>query len=416
MIKKIIFLLTYLITLLIVIVWTYENSDKVDSLKNKLKKYQKKDYSLILEKNENIFIIEANSFNIKTTKVISLEDKTAFVLNRSKNKQFNINNVEIYFQNGYFFSNQSTKRLTLNKNFTLEFDGGIKNIFFFDDKTYSFNSSLEGKCYYASITNLYDGEEVLRSKCLKINGSNETIDFNGLGSSFVEFDDFILLSVGTPATNSNSINLLAQNKDSLFGKILKINKSDLEKNLITPEVFSLGHRNPQGITKYKNKIFSVEHGPKGGDELNILKENQNYGWPFVSYGTRYLYDNDGKKYLINHEIEGFEPPIYSFIPSVGISSLNNCPKILQNYYKKNCLIALSLNGNPLRSGNSLIIFLLDEGLNKVQAVEKISFKPHFALRHFITNEKNEIFVDEDNSIYIAIDNRGIYKFTFTDFR
>ena len=258
--------------------------------------------------------------------------------------------------------------------------------------------------------------EVLRSECLKINGLDETIDFNGLGSSFVDFDDFILLSLGTPTTNSNSINLLAQNKDSLFGKILKINKSDLEKNLITPEVFSLGHRNPQGITKYKNKIFSVEHGPKGGDELNILKENQNYGWPFVSYGTRYLYDNDGKKYLMNHEIEGFEPPIYSFIPSVGISSLNNCPKILQNYYKKNCLIALSLNGNSLRSGNSLIIFLLDEGLNKVQAVEKISFQPNFALRHFITNEKNEIFVDGDNSIYIAIDNRGIYKFTFTDFR
>ena len=416
MIKKIIFLITYLITLLIVIVWTYENSDKVDSFKNKLKKYQKKDYSLLLEKNENIFIIEANSFNIKASKIISLEDKTAFVLNSSKNKQFNINNIEIYFQNGYFFSNNSTKKLNLNKNFTLEFNGGIKNIFYFDDKTYSLNSSLDGNCYYASITNLNDGMEVLRSECLKINGLDETIDFNGLGSSFVDFDDFILLSLGTPTTNSSSINLLAQNKDSLFGKILKINKFDLEKNLITPIVFSLGHRNPQGITKYKNKIFLVEHGPKGGDELNILKENQNYGWPFVSYGTRYLYDNDGKKYLMNHEIEGFEPPIYSFIPSVGISSLNNCPKILQNYYKKNCLIALSLNGNSLRSGNSLIIFLLDEGLNKVQAVEKISFKPNFALRHFITNEKNEIFVDEDNSIYIAIDNRGIYKFTFTDFR
>jgi len=50
MIKKIIFLITYLITLLIVFVWTYENSDKVDSFKNKLKKYQKKSYSLLLEK------------------------------------------------------------------------------------------------------------------------------------------------------------------------------------------------------------------------------------------------------------------------------------------------------------------------------------------------------------------------------
>ena len=110
MIKKIIFLITYLLILSIAIIWTYENSDKVDSLKNQIKKFQKKNYNLQVD-NKNIFNIEANSFNIKTSKVISLEDKTAFVLNSSKNKQFNINNIEIYFQNGYFFQINLQKNL-----------------------------------------------------------------------------------------------------------------------------------------------------------------------------------------------------------------------------------------------------------------------------------------------------------------
>ena len=43
----------------------------------------------------------------------------------------------------------------------------------------------------------------------------------------------------------------------------------------------------------KNKIFSVEHGPKGGDELNLIESKKNYGWPLVSYGTRYMYVNNG---------------------------------------------------------------------------------------------------------------------------
>ena len=75
---------------------------------------------------------------------------------------------------------------------------------------------------------------------------------------------------------------LAQNKKSLFGKIIKINK--ITKNY---KIFSSGHRNPQGLFLDKDNgiVLATEHGPDGGDEVNIIKEGKNYGWPIASYGT-----------------------------------------------------------------------------------------------------------------------------------
>ena len=77
-----------------------------------------------------------------------------------------------------------------------------------------------------------------------------------------------------------------QNLNSLFGKVLSI---DLKTK--KSEVISLGHRNPQGLSKTNNSNFlvSTEHGPKGGDEINIININlqENFGWPIASYGNHY---------------------------------------------------------------------------------------------------------------------------------
>ena len=53
------------------------------------------------------------------------------------------------------------------------------------------------------------------------------------------------------------------------------------------EIFSLGHRTPQGLVVYDNNIIATEHGPKGGDEINKIEYKKNYGWPIVSYGSLY---------------------------------------------------------------------------------------------------------------------------------
>ncbi len=215
---------------------------------------------------------------------------------------------------------------------------------------------------------------------------------------------------------------MAQDKNSFFGKIVEIDTKDLDKiivgqtNDLDIKIFTRGHRNPQGLTKINESFFSVEHGPKGGDELNKIIKDKNYGWPLVSYGTQYDYDEKGKYYEVNHELNSFEEPLFALVPSVGISALNTCPIKLKEYYKKPCLLALSLHGNSLRPGRSIIIYLLNEKMNKVHSLEKILLRDDLKLRHFVTNDKNELYEDKEGNIYISADKKGIYKLSFVHFR
>jgi len=352
--------------------------------------------------------------------VLEINEKTAFVIHGNK-KKFNTQDLEIYTQSGTLIKNLKSYRIRLPDHFTLQRNGGIKTIISYKGKRIALISSSERDCFFASLILIENNQELFRSKCLPEVAKNN--DFNGLGSSNVHFQNSILFSLGTPEKHMSKNSLLAQKDSSNFGKILEIKKPDLEKKImgsngnLNINVFSKGHRVPQGLTILNGEIFNVEHGPKGGDELNKVKRGQNYGWPEVSYGTNYLKDGggDGVSFKINHEKNGFAEPLFAFLPSVGISNLNNCPSILKNYYKKNCLIGLSLYGNNLRKGHSIIIFLLNEKLNKVDSIEKISLG-NLALRHFVTDENNLIFEDENRNIYISADKKGIYKISFSKFR
>lgn len=349
-------------------------------------------------------------------KILEFKQNTAFLLKENLNKKFNLDDVQIFTQDGYQIHNNIDKKLNLSDNFSKIYNSGIKLIFFYKSEIFGLVPLLKNNCYYVAIINLNNGLEVFKTDCLPTLAEGEILDFNGLGASRVDFDDYLLFSLGTPTFNSNEVSLLAQDKSSFFGKILKLYKNDFEKKELKPKIYSMGHRNPQGMTKIKQEVFSVEHGPNGGDELNKVIENNNYGWPLVSYGTRYFHDEDGKSYPMNHENNKFQEPIYAFIPSVAISSINNCPQSLIDYYKSNCLIALTLSGNKLRPGNSLIIFLLDENLSKLNSFEKIYIKNDFRFRHFLTNKNNEIYEDENGSIYVSVDGKGMYRITFVDFR
>jgi len=104
--------------------------------------------------------------------------------------------------------------------------------------------------------------------------------------------------------------------------------------------------------------------------------------------------------------------LFAFVPSIGITSLNNCPKNLRDYYKRPCLLALSLWGNDLRPGKSIIIYLLNNEMNKVKSVEKIFIGDEMKLRHFVTNSKNELYEDKNGDIYISVDGIGIHRLSF----
>ena len=107
----------------------------------------------------------------------------------------------------------------------------------------------------------------------------------------------------------------AQFLDNHFGKVLRINDdgSIPEDNPFVnvpgalPEIWSYGIRNPQGIFQDKDGlVYENEHGPRGGDELNILKPGLNYGWPAITHGIDY----SGALISPFKEKEGMEQPIY----------------------------------------------------------------------------------------------------------
>lgn len=80
-------------------------------------------------------------------------------------------------------------------------------------------------------------------------------------------------------------------------------------------IWTLGHRNPQGMVydAANDRIWAVEHGPKGGDELNLIQKGKNYGWPKTSYGINY----DGSILTEFKEMEGVENPVRYWVPSIG---------------------------------------------------------------------------------------------------
>ena len=412
--RKFIFILIWLVSLIIASIFTYENPEVIDFIK---KSIEKRLPSKIKFEQGPSNRSAGNSFIVEFSQEVSFLKRTAFIIHDKNVLNFNENSLKIYYQSGYLFENSKLEKINLPNVYTERKNGGVKAIFIHKNNEFGLISSLKDKCFYASIVLLNNGKELFKTKCLP----GKKIDFNGLGSSHIHLDDKILLSIGTPEQVSSKIRELAQDENSMFGKIIAINKNDLdkiiegEKTNLEVKIFTLGHRNPQGLTKINESFFSVEHGPKGGDELNKILKDKNYGWPKVSYGTQYVHDEDGKAYEINHENNQFEEPLFALVPSVGISALNTCPTKLKEYYKKPCLLALSLYGNSLRRGRSIIIYLLNEKMDKVHSIEKIYLKYDLKLRHFVTDSKNELYEDEKGCIYVSVDRKGIYKLCFTNF-
>jgi glucose/arabinose dehydrogenase len=87
-----------------------------------------------------------------------------------------------------------------------------------------------------------------------------------------------------------------------------------------PEIWSYGHRNPQGlaVNPANGDIFATEHGPQGGDELNLIQPGKNYGWPVIGYGVNY-----GSGLAIHEGTmrEGMESPVHFWVPSIATSGL-----------------------------------------------------------------------------------------------
>lgn len=152
-----------------------------------------------------------------------------------------------------------------------------------------------------------------------------TDTWNGAGGAAVKlaFGTDGKLYLGTGATRDTA----GQDTTSLRGKILRLNDdgSIPADNPFTgmegyrPEIYSVGHRNPSGlvVNPANGELWSVEYGPNGGDEINIISAGKNYGWPLVSYGRDY----SGPFISPVPWKEGMEGPVASFIPGISPSGL-----------------------------------------------------------------------------------------------
>lgn len=154
-------------------------------------------------------------------------------------------------------------------------------------------------------------------------------------------------------------------------------------------IFSYGHRNPQGLTKHPKTgvIWAHEHGPKGGDEINIIKMGKNYGWPLASFGINY----SGSSFTEHTSLPGMQDPAHHWTPSIAPSGMcfisgnvyaNWEDKLLVGSLKFQYLNLCTLQNNKVVKEERLL-----EGLGRVRSVKQ----------------------GPDGYIYVGIENLGVVK-------
>ncbi|MBU8883670.1 PQQ-dependent sugar dehydrogenase [Kaistella sp. DKR-2] len=214
------------------------------------------------------------------------------------------------------------------------------------------------------------------------------------GSRLV-FDKDGNLFVSTGERSDLETRPYAQKQDSYLGKVLKITKDgkpapgNPEIAGWKPEIYSTGHRNPQGLAMdEKGQLWEAEMGPKGGDEINLIQAGKNYGWGNVTYGLEY----SGKK--INNgttQKEGTEQPVYYWDPSVSMSGITFYTGNIEEW-KNNLMIGCL-------SGEKIIRLVIKD--NKVVGEEWLLEDRNDRIR--------DVLNGQDGNLYAVSDSGKLYK-------
>ncbi len=158
------------------------------------------------------------------------------------------------------------------------------------------------------------------------------------------------------------------------------------------EIWSYGHRNPQGLFfDNKNKLlWSIEHGPRGGDEINLIKKGLNYGWPVVSHGKEYwgpISVGEGT------EKPGMEPPLKVYIPSIAPGSL----------------LLYSADAFPDWRGNLFAGALKLQHLNRVRLSEANEVITEQRMLEGLNERIRALVQSPEGWIYLSTDSGNIFR-------
>lgn len=227
----------------------------------------------------------------------------------------------------------------------------------------------------------------------------------GHNGSRILFDKkgFIYLCVGEgPSTGGGQSNTNKNSSDpsSSWGKIHRFNIDGsipstnpiIIGNTTLNSIFSIGHRNPQGLALHPSTgdVWESEHGPLGGDEINIIRPNGHYGWPALSLGKNY----DGSIISQNHDSVGITKPIYAWTPSIGTCGIT------------------FITGKKFKSwsGNLIVAGLASQKLHRCVVKDNKIIQEEIIMKN--SGRVRNVIQGPDESLYVSVEGPGrIIKIT-----
>ena len=266
----------------------------------------------------------------------------------------------------------------------------------------------ENRWLYFSYASEHEGEKggnttIARAKLIKDSLEDLEILYKGTPNSTkgqhfggrLEFDNegYLYFAIG----DRGNRNVNPQDLSLDGGKIYRINDDGsipMDNPFFdTPNarkaIYSYGHRNPQGMFKHPltGKIWTNEHGPRGGDEINIIRKGKNYGWPKITYGINY----SGTTITKNKSLPGMEQPLYYWLPSIAPS----------------CFEYISSDMYPNWKGSLLAGALVFKYVERIGLKDdKVVYRSKIAEG---LGRPRDVKQGPDGLIYVAIENKGVYK-------
>lgn len=205
-------------------------------------------------------------------------------------------------------------------------------------------------------------------------------------------ENFLFLGVGERGTREN-----AQDKSVSAGSIIRLHDDGeipednpfAGEEDVHPAIWSYGHRNPQGIAFHPetSSLFNTEHGPQGGDELNLILPGRNYGWPVITFGKNY----DGTVITDETSRVGMEQPVHYWVPSIAPGSLMFVTSDRYPDWKGDALVG-SLKFNYVER----VIMQGDRAEGTEKLLEDIG-------------RVRDVREGPDGYIYVAVEGDGIYR-------
>jgi len=207
----------------------------------------------------------------------------------------------------------------------------------------------------------------------------------------------VFLSIGDRGERDS-----AQNRHSHNGSILRLNLDGSVPNdnpfvgtdEALPEIWTYGHRNPQGLfyNPDTKQLWAVEHGPRGGDEINLIQPGKNYGWPVISYGKEYWAPLDVGE---GTHKEGMEQPVKVYVPSIATSSLIQ--------YRGNAI--------PDWQGKLLVGALKQQHLNVISLSATGEANKEDKVLRRLNGRIRNVIESPEGALLIATDSGDIYRVT-----